>query len=107
MRLLYEAEGSFPAAWVQAAHEYSDHYPLEPEMEQFLLDKLWNARAELQTDLLSRRFGRFLKLAAVVLEVSQRQAETFPLKNLDTTNKPPWLSDAGAEKKASPVLFLV
>lgn len=107
LRLLYEAQYSVPRAWVQGAREYTDESRHEREIEEFILGRLWSSQSELRAELRSERFGQFLKLAAAVLDVSPREAEAFPLENVDIGAQLPRLHDTGAELQACAFLLIL
>ena len=106
-QLLYEAQHSGSRAWVRAAREFTNIAQPDEEIEEFILGRLWEDSDELHAELGAGLIGQFLKVAAAGLDVSIREAETFPVNNVDLPAKLFRLHDQGAELHACAFLLLV
>jgi hypothetical protein len=107
MRLLHQAERAPSSVWVRAARTLTDALQPLPEIEEFVLGRLWVARSELRADLAKQRVGGFVKYAAAVLDVSTYEAEAFPLECANLVADLPRLHDPGADLQACGFLFMV
>lgn len=107
LRLLYAMQHASGRSWIRAAHRFSEESEISPDVEEFVLGQLWNHREDLRDHLLSASFGKFLKLAAAVLDVSRREAEAFPLDQVVELDALPSLRDGGAELRACAFLTMV
>ncbi len=107
LRLLYAMRNASARSWIAAAHRFSEESQPSYEMEEFILGQLWNHREYLREYLRSTSVSGFLKLAAAVLDVARREAETFPLDRVMPVDNLPLLRDGGAELHACAFLTMV
>lgn len=107
VRLLHDAENAGALEWVRGARAFVDDHIVRAQTEEFILGRLWNSQSELHTVLNSVRFGSFLKFAAAALDASRREAEAFPLHNVDLRSQLPCLHDRGADLQACAFLVVV
>jgi hypothetical protein len=107
MRLLVAARAAPSRAWVEGAHAFTDDLVPNPDVEEFLMGRLWSARHDVRARLHAGKFGRFLKFAAAVLDVTRDEAANLPLGHADTERELPILHDRGAETRAAAFLVIV